>query len=148
MNNMLMDSYGRVITSLRVSITKKCNLNCIYCHEEGEERNPEREISLDTIVKIVTTATEFGVKKVKFSGGEPLMRNDFEEIIRGLPDLKDISATTNGVLLSKRAASLADRYNGNVILQLIELMNFKNVSQYMIDINSLEKMLESRAALY
>jgi GTP 3',8-cyclase len=215
MNNMLMDPYGRVITSLRISITQRCNLNCIYCHEEGEEGNPEREVSLDTIVKTITMATEFGVKKVKFSGGEPLMRNDFEDIITALPDLKDISATTNGVLLSKRAASLAesgldrvnislpslnkenygkitgspnslskvlggidaaidagltpiklnmvllkginefeiddaihfaDRYNGNVILQLIELMNFKNVSQYMVDINSLEKTLESRAA--
>ncbi|MDO8725913.1 MAG: GTP 3',8-cyclase MoaA [Candidatus Methanoperedens sp.] len=214
MNNMLMDPYGRVISSLRVSITQRCNLNCIYCHEEGEESNPKREVSLDTIVKTVTMATEFGVKKVKFSGGEPLMRNDFEDIIRALPDLKDISATTNGVLLSKRAASLAqsgldrvnislpslnkenygkitgsphslskvldgidaaidaglapiklnmvllkginefeiddainfaDRYNGNVILQLIELMNFKNVSQYMVDIDSLEKTLESRA---
>lgn len=215
MNNMLMDPYGRVITSLRISITQKCNLNCIYCHEEGEEGNSKREVSFDTIVKTVTAATEFGVKKVKFSGGEPLMRNNFEEILMALPDLKDISATTNGVLLSKRAASLADsgldrvnislpslnsenygritgsphslskvlngidaaidaglapiklnmvllkglsefeiddaihfadRYNGNVILQLIEIMNFKNVSQYMVDINSIEKMLESRAA--
>ncbi len=215
MNDMLMDPYGRVITSLRVSITQKCNLNCIYCHEEGEEGNSKREISLDTIVKTVMMATEFGVKKVKFSGGEPLMRSDFEDIISDLPDLKDISATTNGVLLSKRAASLAesgldrvnislpslneenygkitgsphalskvldgidaaidaglapiklnmvllkglnefeiddaihfaDRYNGNVILQLIELMNFKNVGQYMVDINSIEKILEPRAA--
>lgn len=214
MNNILMDPYGRVITSLRVSITQRCNLNCIYCHEEGEEGNSKREISLDTIVKTITMATEFGVKKVKFSGGEPLMRTDFEDIIMALPDLKDISATTNGVLLSKRAASLAesgldrvnislpslnkenygkitgspnslskvldgidaaidaglapiklnmvllkglnefeiddaihfaDGYNGNVILQLIELMNFKNVRQYMVDINSLEKTLESRA---
>ncbi|NJD75701.1 MAG: GTP 3',8-cyclase MoaA [Candidatus Methanoperedens sp.] len=215
MNNELTDPYGRVITSLRISITQKCNLNCIYCHQEGKNGKPRREISLDTIVKIATSATEFGIKKVKFSGGEPLMRSDFEDIITALPDLKDISATTNGVLLSKRAASLAesglyrvnislpsmneenygkitgsphslsrvldgidaaidagltpiklnmvllkginefeindaihfvDNYNGNVILQLIELMNFKNVSQYMVDINNVEKMLESRAA--
>ncbi len=214
MNNELIDPYGRVITSLRISITQKCNLNCIYCHQEGENEKPKREISLDTIVKITTSATEFGVKKVKFSGGEPLMRRDFEDIIAALPELKDISATTNGTFLAERAASLADsgldrvnislpslnkdhykkitgsphglpkvleginaaveagltpiklnmvllkginefeiddainfaaRFDGNVILQLIELMNFKNTRQFMVDINGIEKILESRA---
>ena len=211
-----MDPYGRVITSLRVSITKKCNLNCIYCHQEGENSNPEREISSDVIARIVTAAAGFGVRKVKFSGGEPLMRSDFGEIIAILPELKDISATTNGVLLSRYAASLAEngldrvnislpslnkehygkitgsphflprviegisaaidagltpvklnmvllkdindseiddainfsaRYDGDVILQLIELMDFKHISYYMIDMGEIEKMLESRAQL-
>ncbi|HEY9206974.1 MAG TPA: GTP 3',8-cyclase MoaA [Candidatus Methanoperedens sp.] len=213
---MLSDHYGRVITSLRISITKKCNLNCIYCHQEGDDGNSLREISLNTIVKTVTAATGFGVDKVKFSGGEPLLRDDFEEIIAALPELKDVSATTNGVLLAKRAASLVESgldrvnvslpslnnrhyekitgsshalprvidgikaavdagltpiklnmvllkginqdeideairfaasYDGNVILQLIQLMNFKNTSRYMVDIDSIEKMLESRASL-
>ncbi len=212
--NMLSDPYGRVITSLRISITRKCNLNCIYCHQEGDNSEPEHEISLNTIVKTVTTAAEFGVKKVKFSGGEPLMRSDFEDIISALPELKDVSATTNGVLLSKRAEPLAEsgldrvnislpslnsehyknitgsqhalpkvldginsavdagltpvklnmvllkgindseideaihfaaQYDGKAILQLIELMDFKNIREYMVDINSIEKMLESRA---
>ncbi|MCX9084760.1 MAG: GTP 3',8-cyclase MoaA [Candidatus Methanoperedens sp.] len=214
MNNMLMDPYGRVITSLRISVTQRCNLGCIYCHQEGENSNSTSEISPKTIARIVTAATEYGVRKVKFSGGEPLMRNDFEEIIAALPELKDISATTNGILLSERAASLAkngldrvnislpslnkehyqfitgsrnglpliidginaaidagltpiklnmvllrginefeidkaikfaSRFDGNLILQLIELMNFKNTSQYTVDIDSIEKMLESRA---
>lgn len=214
MNNELTDPYGRVITSLRISITQKCNLNCIYCHHEGENGKSGREISLDTIVKITSSAIEFGVKKVKFSGGEPLLRSDFEDIIAALPELKDISATTNGVFLAGRAASLADSgldrvnislpslnkehykritgssralprvlegvdaaldagltpvklnmvllksineseiddainfvagFDGKVILQLIELMNFKNTRQFMVDINGIEKMLESRA---
>ncbi|CAG1006648.1 GTP 3',8-cyclase 2 [Methanosarcinales archaeon] len=81
MNNLLMDPYGRVITSLRVSITQRCNLNRIYCHEEGEEANPEREVSLDTIVKTVTIATESGVKKVKFSRGEPYYTNNLRQIM-------------------------------------------------------------------
>jgi cyclic pyranopterin phosphate synthase len=215
MNATLTDHFGRTISSLRISITRKCNLDCIYCHEEGEKENPGREISLDCIAKIVTAATEFGVKKVKFSGGEPLMRGDFENIIAALPPLKDISATTNGVLLSKRASSLAEsgldrvnislpsldsehyrtitgsnelqkvlegvnaaadagltpiklnmvllrgineheideairfagKYDGNVILQLIELMDFKNTGQYKVDIDAVEKKLESRAAI-
>lgn len=209
---MLTDHYGRTVTSLRVSITKKCNLNCIYCHEEGE-KDSDREMSLDTIIKIVKSATGFGIKKVKFTGGEPLMRSDFEDIIAALPELKNVSATTNGVLLSGRAASLADsgldrvnislpslnrehyksitgsytlpkvlegidaaidagltpvklnmvllkgineleiddairfaaKYDGNVILQLIEALNFKNIGQLMVDIDSIEKMLESKA---
>ncbi len=211
---MLSDNYGRIITSLRISITKKCNLNCIFCHQEGDDSNSQREISLDTIVKTVTAATRFGVEKVKFSGGEPLLRGDFEDIIAALPELKDVSATTNGVLLAERAVSLAESgldrvnislpslnrghyekitgssqalsrvieginaamdagltpiklnmvllkginqdeideainfaagYDGNVILQLIQLLNFKNTSHYMVDIESIEKMLESRA---
>ncbi len=212
---MLSDNYGRVITSLRISITKRCNLACIYCHQEGDDIESLREVSPGTISRTVTAAAGFGVKKVKFSGGEPLMRYDFENIIAALPPLKDISATTNGVLLAKRAASLADsgldrvnislpsldkenyakltgsslafprvlegiraaidagltpiklnmvllkgindsriddaihfvsRYDGNVILQLIELINFKNIAGYMVDIGDVEKMLESRAA--
>ncbi len=53
--------------------------------------NPTSEISPKTIARIVTAAIEYGVRKVKFSGGEPLMRNDFEEIIAGLPELKDMN---------------------------------------------------------
>jgi len=136
-----VDPYGRVITSLRVSITQKCNLNCIYCHEEGEEGNFKREISLDTIVKTVRMATEFGVKKVKFSGGEPLMRNDFEEIIRALPDLKDISATTNGVLLSKRASSLAESGLDRVNISLPSL-NKENYGKITGSPHALSKVLD------
>ena len=215
MNNTLTDNYGRVIKSLRISITKKCNLKCIYCHQEGENRASSQEMTPETVARIVSAASIFGVDKVKFSGGEPLMREDFEEILVGLPALKNISATTNGVLLSHRAASLADsgldrvnvslpsinkehygaitgfpnmlprviegidaaidagltpvklnmvllkginhgeidnainfigRYDGSVILQLIELMNFRNISRFMVDIDNVEKMLESRAS--
>ncbi len=88
MNNTLTDKFGRVIKSLRISITKKCNLKCIYCHQEGEKHAPEKEISVETIARIVTAATEFGVDKVKFSGGEPLMRDDFEEIIAAASGFK------------------------------------------------------------
>ncbi|MBU4138488.1 MAG: radical SAM protein, partial [Euryarchaeota archaeon] len=74
MNDKLTDNFGRVIKSLRISITKKCDLKCIFCHQEGEKHAPEKEMSVENIVRIVTAATEFGVDKVKFSGGEPLMR--------------------------------------------------------------------------
>lgn len=104
----LTDTYGRTIRSLRISITNRCNLKCIYCHHEGETRHTNNEMSIETIANIVKASKRFGVDKVKFSGGEPLMRNDFEEIIKALPELKDISATTNGTSLAQRAQYLAE----------------------------------------
>lgn len=102
---MLTDPFGRHITSLRVSITSRCNLNCFYCHNEGHSGN-ESEMSTDLIVDIISTAVRMGVKRVKFSGGEPLLRDDFEDILFRLPALKNVSATTNGVDLAPRAESL------------------------------------------
>jgi len=104
-SNILIDPYSRKITSLRVSITSKCNLNCFYCHNEGQSGH-ESDMSAELIINIINTAASLGVKRVKFSGGEPLLRNDFEQILAALPELKNVSATTNGVLLSKRAAGL------------------------------------------
>ncbi|MFU8767660.1 MAG: GTP 3',8-cyclase MoaA [Candidatus Methanoperedens sp.] len=80
----------------------------MYCHHEGDNREQQNECTVETFVNIVRAAKELGVSKVKFSGGEPLMREDFEDIIRALPGLKDISATTNGIYLENRAESLAE----------------------------------------
>src|SRR3989304_715421 len=104
----LTDAYGRTINSLRISLTNRCNLRCIYCHHEGETRDINNEMTVGTITNIVRASKTFGINKVKFSGGEPLMRDDFEEIVASLPELKDISATTNGIFLGTRAESLAD----------------------------------------
>ncbi|MDO9098814.1 MAG: radical SAM protein, partial [Candidatus Methanoperedens sp.] len=101
----LTDSYGRAIKSLRISLTNRCSLKCIYCHREGETRDIKNEMGVETIANIVSASKTFGVNRVKFSGGEPLMRDDFENIIRALPELKDISATTNGMYLASRAQS-------------------------------------------
>jgi cyclic pyranopterin phosphate synthase len=208
----LTDTYGRTIKSLRISITNRCNLKCIYCHREGETRHITEEMSVDTIANIVKASKKFGVNKVKFSGGEPLMRNDFEKILKSLPELKDISATTNGTSLAQRAHDLArsglnrinislpsispekyrkvtggdvsivfdgidaavasglipvklnmvlmkglntdeipammdfiKKYDGKVILQLIELMNFQQTARYQVNIDEVEKFLEKRA---
>lgn len=106
----LIDSYGRKVTGLRISITDRCNLSCIYCHNEGADScicGPTgKEMKPELICGIVKEAAKFGVTKIKFSGGEPLFRKDFEEILTCLPPLKEISATTNGILLEKRAKSL------------------------------------------
>jgi len=114
----LIDAYGREIRSLRFSITNRCNLNCIYCHCEGEERAKEistdkiakKEISAEFIIAIARVASDyFGIRQIKFSGGEPLMRADLADIVQGMRDIEDnISVTTNGVFLGKYARALAD----------------------------------------
>ncbi len=108
----LVDSYGRPIRSLRFALTDRCPLNCIYCHREGDSRAKQEweEISPEQVIAIARVASEhFGIRKIKITGGEPLVRRDLGEIIRGIrPFEDDISITTNGVLLEGCAAELVD----------------------------------------
>lgn len=108
----LIDDYGRKIKSLRFSLTNRCTLNCIYCHGEGESREQKDrgEISAELVIEIARVASAyFDIKKVKFSGGEPLMRKDLAEIVQGMRAFEnDISVTTNGLFLRNYAAELAD----------------------------------------
>lgn len=107
MHDALIDAYGRRISSLRVSLTNRCNLRCIYCHNEGEQDSGS-EITVGEMAQIARICAKYGVDKVKFSGGEPLLRRDFEEILRALPPMRDVSVTTNGTLLAARARSLKE----------------------------------------
>lgn len=112
---VLSDSYGRPLLNLRVAITRRCNLYCQYCHLEGEEKpteNSAAEMTVDEIVRIVRIAVRLGISKVKLTGGEPLMRKDITEIVKGIaaiPGLVDLSMTTNGTML----ASLAEELHAN-----------------------------------
>jgi len=113
---MLKDSFGRPLLNLRVSVTQRCNLHCPYCHREGEEKrvsNSLTEMTSEEIIRIVRVAVSLGMRRVKITGGEPLLRTDILDIVKGiagLHGLKDLSMTTNGTLLSKYAESL--RRNG------------------------------------
>ena len=106
----LVDAYGREIRSLRFSIMNRCNLNCIYCHAEGEEYSGGEPLSAELITAIARVASRYyNIRRVKFSGGEPLMRADLPAIIQAIRAfMDDISLTTNGTLLSSKAAELAD----------------------------------------
>lgn len=111
----LIDDYGRGIRSLRFSLTNRCTLNCIYCHGEGEskakrEKEGQEEISAELVIAIARVASAyFDIRKIKFSGGEPLMRSDLADIVHGMRAFEnDISVTTNGIFLQKYAAELAD----------------------------------------
>src|SRR3970040_1499986 len=110
---MLVDAFGREVTDIRISVTKRCNFGCIYCHDEGPgpllaPRMPhEDEMSADEIERLVRVAREFDIRSVKFTGGEPLVRLDMEEIIdRTVRQIPDVSMTTNGSMLPKRAEGL------------------------------------------
>ena len=107
MQDVLIDAYGRKISSLRISLTNRCNLKCIYCHNEGE-KNSGSEITVTEVAQIARICAKHGVDKIKFSGGEPLLRRDFEDILRALPPMRDVSVTTNGTLLASRAKSLKE----------------------------------------
>ena len=105
MKMSLKDNCGRPLLNLRISITQRCNNQCIYCHREGEVQSANRsaeKITAEEIVRIAKIAIGLGISRVKLTGGEPLMRKDLPEIIAGiaaLPGLRDLSLTTNGLLL-------------------------------------------------
>ena len=105
----MRDRWGRPVIGLRISVTNKCNLNCFYCHHEGC-LNDSRRMSPQEIEKIVEVGTEFGIRKIKLTGGEPLVREDIVDIVAATtkPKIEEVSMTTNGTLLAKIAAELAD----------------------------------------
>ena len=102
---VLKDSYDRPVSNLRISLTPQCNLSCIYCHREGEKK-PGSQLSAEEISEILKTAALFGIRSVKFTGGEPLLRPDLVEIIGSVPKGMESSITTNGTLLADLAPDL------------------------------------------
>ncbi len=109
---MLSDSFGRVATDLRVSLTDRCNLRCAYCMPpEGLDWLPKPELLTDDeVVRLVTVAVEqLGVREVRFTGGEPLLRRGLAGIVARTARLRprpEISLTTNGIGLARTAAAL------------------------------------------
>jgi cyclic pyranopterin phosphate synthase len=106
----LADNCGRPLLNLRISITQRCNNRCAYCHREGEVQRANRSaelMSVNEIVHIAKVAVSLGIARIKLTGGEPLMRQDLPEIVKGiaaLPGLRDLSLTTNGLLLGRGMA--------------------------------------------
>ena len=206
----LKDPFDRPVSNLRISLTPKCNLSCIYCHREGEKK-PEEPLTAAEIAEVLRVAAHFGIRSVKFTGGEPMLRPDLPDIIRSVPAGMESSITTNGTLLAGLAADLKQaglrrvnvsidslnhetykkitgtdkldsvlegitaaldtgltpvklnvvvlagindheiddflafvRGNRNLVLQLIELMNFNNCTSHG-DLNSVEDSLAARS---
>jgi len=109
----LVDLFSRSISYLRVSLTDQCNLRCIYCtpRDIGEKLPCGELLSYEELLRVIGLAVELGIRKVRLTGGEPLVRKNVISFIRRLtaiPGLEDIRLTTNGVMLTKYAADLFD----------------------------------------
>jgi cyclic pyranopterin phosphate synthase len=102
----MQDRYGREVTDLRISLTQRCNLKCVFCHMEGQPAS-RAELSVPELLTIVRAGARLGIRRVKLTGGEPTLRSDLPELVAGLAPLVDeISMTTNGLLLEQLAAPL------------------------------------------
>ncbi|MFW5952578.1 MAG: GTP 3',8-cyclase MoaA [Candidatus Natronoplasma sp.] len=128
----MKDPYGRDVTNLRISLTQECNLRCFYCHNEGEEQGLQNtSLRLVEIKRLLETASELGMYKVKYSGGEPLLHPEIEKIIEYSSDLmEDVSLTTNGVLLDRNAKKLRDAGldRVNVSLDVIDPETYEEIT--------------------
>ena len=108
---LLADSFNRPITYLRVSVTDKCNLRCVYCMPESGLAWLHREdiLSYEEIVELVRAAASVGVKTIRLTGGEPLVRRDLHRLVRSInevPGIEDIALSTNAVLLEEQLDGL------------------------------------------
>jgi cyclic pyranopterin phosphate synthase len=108
---VLTDNYGRPLLNLRIALTRPCNLHCSFCHAEGEDKLAENivEMTAEEVVRIAKVATSLGVSRIKLTGGEPLLRKDIVQIVRGIASisgLEELSMTTNGTLLGSLAKEL------------------------------------------
>lgn len=108
----MKDQYGREIDYLRLSITDRCNLRCTYCMPEGCQWLPMSDIlTFEELETVCRLGAELGIRKLKVTGGEPLVRRGCVELIRALkalPGIEQVTLTTNGVLLAQSAAALRD----------------------------------------
>jgi GTP 3',8-cyclase len=107
----MIDEKGRKINYLRISLTDKCNLRCIYCMPDDKSsiKNCEDTINFQEILKIIKASAALGVDKVRFTGGEPLVVKDIEKLIyetSKISGIEDISLTTNGILLGDKVEEL------------------------------------------
>lgn len=142
----MIDNYGRNINYLRVSVTDRCNLRCIYCMPEQGiiSKNHEDILSFEDILKIVKAAASLGINKIRYTGGEPLVRKNIDKLIyetSKISGIEDIAITTNGILLSDMAEDLkkAGLRRVNISLDTLNKDKFKSITR----IGDLSKVIES-----
>jgi cyclic pyranopterin phosphate synthase len=132
----LTDRFGRPITYLRISVTDRCNLRCVYCLPEKDVQWQPREnrLSAQEIAQVTATMSQVGVKRIRLTGGEPLMRVNILEIVARLasiPGIEEVSLTTNAMLLEKLAQPLADAglKRVNISLDTLDADKFKRITR-------------------
>ena len=141
----MIDYYGREIDYLRISITDRCNLRCVYCMpENGVESIPHTELlNYDEILRICTIVANLGIKNIKITGGEPLVRKDVSvlvENIKKIPGIDEVTLTTNGILLDTVLEDLVhskidginislDAWDGETYQQITRFDYFQRVQE-------------------
>jgi cyclic pyranopterin phosphate synthase len=122
----VIDGFGRRIEYLRISVTDKCNLRCVYCMPvEGLDwLRKDDLLTYEEIASVVRTMAGMGLRRVRFTGGEPLVRKDLADLVRmvaAVPGIEDLSLSTNAVLLAEQADELRDAGIGRVNISLDSL---------------------------
>lgn len=147
-----MAPYNRKITYLRISVTDRCNLRCIYCAPAKDLKFLPRTdiLRYEEILKIVEAATQVGINKVRLTGGEPLVRRNFLRFVASLcriPAIEDVSMTTNGVLLKDMAKEIFDAGIGriNVSLDTLSPLKYAKITGRQYFNNVLEGLEEAEA---
>ena len=142
----MLDKLNRKIDYLRISVIDRCNLRCVYCMpEEGIESIPHDEIlTYDEILRIREIVSELGIRKIKITGGEPLVRKDIVNLIRDIKNIdkiEQVTLTTNGILLHEMLDDLYDAGIDaiNISLDTLNKDNFKKITRR----DGLEKVLMS-----
>jgi cyclic pyranopterin phosphate synthase len=135
-NQTLIDKFGREHDYLRISVTDRCNLRCIYCMpEEGMEFEPaEHLLTYEEITDVVRVLAGMGVRKLRLTGGEPLVRKELDVLVGMLsqiPGIEDIALTTNGIYLASRAEKLkeAGLTRVNISLDSLQSDRFKSITR-------------------
>jgi cyclic pyranopterin phosphate synthase len=130
------DQFGRPLESLRLSVTDRCNLRCLYCMPEEEYTwlPPAELLTFEELAKLAGAFTAAGVRQVRLTGGEPLMRHDLHRLvamIAGNPQVRDIALTTNGVLLDEQAERLraAGLHRVTVSLDTLRPNRFRSMTR-------------------
>ncbi|MEW6357374.1 MAG: GTP 3',8-cyclase MoaA [Planctomycetota bacterium] len=132
----MIDRQGRRINYLRISVTDRCNLRCIYCMPpEGVPPVPhESLLTFEEIQRVVSIGASLGITKVRLTGGEPIVRKSIEKLVRYVaetPGLKEVGMTTNGILLAERAGSLrsAGISRVNISLDTLQPERYRRISR-------------------
>jgi cyclic pyranopterin phosphate synthase len=132
----LVDRLGRVHRSLRISVTDRCNIRCFYCMPDENVRfKPRHEVlSFEEMARFVSVVSQMGVRRLRLTGGEPLVRADLPRLVAmlaELPHVDDLALTTNGILLSEQAAALrrAGLQRVNISLDTLEESKFERIAR-------------------
>jgi cyclic pyranopterin phosphate synthase len=131
----LIDTYGRVHNNLRISVTDRCNIRCVYCMPESVQFLPRQELlTYEEIERFVRAVAPLGIDKVRLTGGEPLVRRDLPRLVAKLariPGIRDVGLTTNGILLAPMAQPLweAGLRRINVSLDTMDPVRFEQLTR-------------------